>query len=352
MPVEVVKIPKRLVIFGRTLVRKGRDKKIPRSIDHFDKMKSGDFCWFEKEGYSMEAFHHYDYDFVSEWSVCIRCDDGYIELNGKTLNDVIEKLRATGVPKLWGFEGKRRRVERILAKLARRARWKERASDGAWCPNPRPELYELLRDRLAAMRKVRNADPRWKQALDWADEEVGAPKAVRRRRAKPPEKIRRRKTETDEAFAKRFDLLTHDETDEHYAKKLEKSPRRTRREAYRAELYKQRRIYWGTWNALVKSVDQARNDVLKSRKNGVPAEIRRPKYRDPVTLTAERGGIRIIEQGELWWTLELRVGGIASTDTTASAKGSGSSRGSATTAPPEKFCSRPSAGRRSTRSTR
>jgi transposase len=45
-----------------------------------------------------------------------------------------------------------------------------------------------------------------------------------------------------------------------------------------------------------------------SRTHGVPAELRRPKYRDPVTLSADRGGFRIVERGKLWWILELRIG--------------------------------------------
>jgi len=200
------------------------------------------------------------------------------------------------------------RIGRIVARLARRARRAEHTSAGAWCPNPRPELADRLREKLVELRVQRNADPRWKVALGWADEEVGESKAVRRRRAKSPDKVKRRKGETDEAFAKRFELLTHDETDEHYGEKLTSQPRRTRREAYRTELYATRRIYWGTWNALVRSVDQARKDVLKARKVGMPADLRRPKYRDPVTLAADKGGFRIVERGSVWWTIELRIG--------------------------------------------
>jgi len=200
------------------------------------------------------------------------------------------------------------RVGRILARLARRARRAERTTKGQWAPNPRPELAAGLRLRLDSMRAARNADPRWAVALGWADEQVGEPKSVRRRRAKPVDKIKRRKTETDEAFAKRLALLSQDESDEHYAKKLEVIPRDTRRDAYRKELYGQRRIYWGTWNALVRSVDQARKDVIGQRARGMPAEIRRPKFRDPVSLSADAGGFRIVERGSPWWTLELRIG--------------------------------------------
>ncbi|GMV18612.1 MAG: hypothetical protein AMXMBFR56_68360 [Polyangiaceae bacterium] len=200
------------------------------------------------------------------------------------------------------------RVGRILARLARRARRRERTTAGSWSPNPRPELAAQLRVMLGQLRELRNADPRWTAALAWADEEVGEPKQVRRRRAKPANKVRRKKNETDEAWAKRFALLTTDETDEHFAAKVEKAARQTRREAYRAKLYRERRIYWGTWNALCRSVDQARSDVLARRKQGMPAEWRRPKFRDPSSLAADAGGFRIIARDGIWWTISMRLG--------------------------------------------
>jgi len=200
------------------------------------------------------------------------------------------------------------RVGRILARLSRRAWRAQRSSPGTWFPNPRPDLAELLYVLLDELRAVRNADPRWKVALAWANEKVGEPKAARRRRAKPPHRVKRRKNETDEAWANRFALFTSDETEEHYAKKVKDAPRRTRREEYRTQLYAQRRCHWGTWNALCRSVDQAVKDVLQRRKMGLPAEWSRPRFRDPVTLAAERGGFRIVERGPLWWTVELRIG--------------------------------------------
>lgn len=177
------------------------------------------------------------------------------------------------------------RVGRIVARLARRARRAERTSVGTWSPNPRAELAERLRARLVELRTVRNADPRWKEALAWADTPD----------ASAPERggARRRPNETDAEFADRC------------AKRRTKL---TRREAYRASLYAQRRIYWGTWNGLIRSVDQARKMVVKTRSQGIPAEIRRPKYRDPVTLCADRGGFRVVDRGSLWWTIELRIG--------------------------------------------
>lgn len=200
------------------------------------------------------------------------------------------------------------RVGRILRRLSRRARRAAHTPEGTWAPNPRPELAKTLRERLEVLRKQRNAAPEWKAACKWADEKVGDVKKPRRRRAKDPSKVKRRKTETDEQFAKRFELLTHDETEEHYREKVQKARRRTRREQYRAELYEQRWCYWGTFNALCKSVDQARKAVLGRRKQGLPADWRRPKYRDPVTLATEQGGVRVVERGSPWWTLELRVG--------------------------------------------
>jgi transposase len=200
------------------------------------------------------------------------------------------------------------RVGRILARLARRAKRRERTTEGAWSPDPRPELAARLKDRLPSLRETRNADPGWKAALGWADEQVGEAKQARRRRAKDPRHVKRRKNDTNESFAKRFALLTADETDEHFAEKITKAKRQTRREQYRAKLYKERRIYWGTWNALCFSVDQARHDVLARRKQGMPAEWRRPKWRDPSTLAADDGGFRIIEREGLWWVIEMRLG--------------------------------------------
>jgi len=200
------------------------------------------------------------------------------------------------------------RVGRILAKLARRAKRRERSCEGTWSPDPRPELATLLKGRLNDLRKRRNADPRWKVALEWADEQVGDPKLPRRRRAKDPRKVTRRKTETEEAFCKRFELLTTDESEEHYRAKLDNPPRDSRRDQRRKQLYANRRIYWGTYNSLLKSVDGARKAVIKRRKEGLPAEWHRPKWAAPGTLYAERGGFRIIERARNWWAIEMQIG--------------------------------------------
>lgn len=207
------------------------------------------------------------------------------------------------------------RVGRIVYRLMRRAKRASRSTEGTWCPPTKPELLERLRVRLSELRAIRNADPRWKVALGWADEPIGSAKKPRRRKAKSPDKLKRKKSETDEVWAARLALLTSDETDEHFAKKLETPPRKTRREVFRDVLYGQRTIYWGTWNALLKRVDQARADVLKRRKEGLPADLRRPKYRNATTIAAEGGGFRIVERnvpgkrgGAIWWVVEMRVG--------------------------------------------
>lgn len=196
------------------------------------------------------------------------------------------------------------RVSRILARLRKRKQQRERAT--GWMPCDHPALADALSKRLAALRKVRNSDQRWKDAIRWPEEQIGEPKQVRRRRAKSPDKVKRRKSETAEAFAKRFALMTTDETDEHYAEKSAEPPRQTRREVHRSSLYtahvgevatERSRIYWGTWNAIVGSVDQARAAVLKARREGMPAEWRRPRWSDTGSLHADGGGFRIVRRG-------------------------------------------------------
>jgi hypothetical protein len=218
------------------------------------------------------------------------------------------------------------RVSEIVSRLRRRQRIAKRAT--RWVPGHHPLWMASLSEQLAALRKTRNASPGWRAAIKWADEQTGDAKSVRRRRAKRPSQVRRRKTETEEAFAKRFALLTTDETNEHFAAKVAAAPRRTRREQYRAELYarhvgdeatERSRIYWGTWNALVKSVDQARAAVLNARRDGMPAEWHRPKWRDTSSLHAD-SGFRVVRRGgdpfrgkggdvvnDQWWEVEIRL---------------------------------------------
>lgn len=184
------------------------------------------------------------------------------------------------------------RIDRILFRLARRAKRAAHTSPGTWAPNPRPELAATLRARRSELGAQRNADPRWKTALAWAD--TPAEDAPERGGA------RRRAGESDDQFAERC---------------ASRRDRLTRREAYRAALYAERRIYWGTWNALVRSVDQARRDVIKRRKQGLPAEIRRPRFHDPLSLAADSGGFRVVERdvcgprgGAIWWVVDVRIG--------------------------------------------
>lgn len=215
------------------------------------------------------------------------------------LREVAEQI----APGIW-------RIGRILCRLSRFARRARKTPEGSWAPNPRPELAAKLRAQQLELRAKRNDDPRWHAALKWADEQVGEPIKPRKRLGKPVEKIKRRKNESQEAYDKRVALLSQDETDEHFAAKLAKAPRDTRRGQYRKALYasKERTIYWGTWNGLLKSVDQARADILKRRKQGLPADWRRPRWSDPGTLYADAGGFRIAERGPKWWVVELRVG--------------------------------------------
>lgn len=207
---------------------------------------------------------------------------------------------------------------RILGRLGRRKKRRERSSEGTWSPDPRPSLESAVRGKLDALRKIRNADPRWKAALKWADEcddDAPVKGTVRRRMAKPPEKVKRRKDETDEEFAEKFSRMTRDETDEEMAERQAKRRNRlNRREAYRAKLYNEHVavskttpiVYWGTWNALRASVDQARKSVLAQRKKGLPSDWRRPRWDDANTIVADAGGFRV-EQGKPWWVVEMRL---------------------------------------------
>lgn len=204
-------------------------------------------------------------------------------------------------------------VGRILARLKKRNKWAERAtkSDKSWLPKPRPALEEALKERLATLRAKRNKDPRWKKALRWADEsDEEAPQKgkARRRRAKDPSKIVRKKTETEEQYHARLERLTRDETEEEFeVRKAKRNNKMSRREMYRNKLYAERKIYWGTWNALIASVDQSRKDVLKRRKQGLPAEWNRPKWDEPLTLVATAGGFKIINKTNKWWSFQMRL---------------------------------------------
>lgn len=198
------------------------------------------------------------------------------------------------------------RTARLIAILLGRAKRRERTVKGTWSPNPHPDWLPGLRYRLVELRNVRNASIEWKLALKWGD--TPAEDAPARGG------IRRKSGETDEEFEERT------------AKRRDKL---TRREAWRKSLYdahvavgatERSRVYWGTWNALLKSLDQARQSVLDARKRGMTAEWRRPRWDDPLSIAADAGGFRIVDRGggtttsrngatagNPWWTIEQRL---------------------------------------------
>lgn len=171
------------------------------------------------------------------------------------------------------------RVGRLIMRLSPRRRDRLKLAQ-------RPELLAALRAKYDELRATRNADDDWKSALRWLDE---IPDDAPDRGA-----ARRRAGETDEQFAERT------------AKRRTKL---TRREHERSKLYAKRQVHWSTWNGLIKQVDQARASVLKQRKAGLPGEWKHPRFLDPVTLYADGDGknFRVIERGNPWWTIEMRV---------------------------------------------
>jgi len=173
------------------------------------------------------------------------------------------------------------RIARIVNKLISRKHRMERST--GWSPPLHDNWRLVLKDRLQSLRNQRNSDPRWKTALKWAD--------MPGENAPPRGGARRKVGETDEAFAARV------------------SSRRTvltRREAYRAELYTGRTIYWGTWNGLLKQVDQARSMVVSQRAAGLPAEWHRPRWDKPTTLYADRGGFTVHRENK-HWVVDIRL---------------------------------------------
>lgn len=143
------------------------------------------------------------------------------------------------------------RVGKLLGRLKRRDRWRERVT-GGWAPKERPELRKALEELRVELRKERNADPRWKELLGWPRDKVGE------------KRVRRQKDESDEKF------------EERRAKAY-----RSRREQHAINVYAQRRCHWDAYNAQKKFVDQAVKTVLKVRREGRSARLRRPKWSDP-----------------------------------------------------------------------
>lgn len=174
------------------------------------------------------------------------------------------------------------RVGRILARLKRRDRRRERATKGQWLPPEKPELRARLESLREQLRKERNADPRWKEALRWPNEKV------------EPRSTRRKRGESDEDFEKR-----------------RAKNGRSRRDVHALKVYAERRCYWGTYNAQKASVEQALKMVLKERKIGHSAQLRRPMWNDPGRIAAANTngaiGFEVLERNGIWWTMRLRL---------------------------------------------
>ena len=198
----------------------------------------------------------------------------------------------------------------ILARLNHLEERAKRTTKGKWKPRPRPELKRFCEIEKKRLREVRNADPRWKEALGWADavddKDTSEKDPPRRRRGKDPTKIKRKKNESEEKYSARLAKLTRDETDEELEERSKKRCNlRGRREHHRYKFYHERRCHAETWNGLVVSVDQARSAVLRERAKGMPASWNRPEYGRPQSITRTAKTFRVIEKGPLWWTLEL-----------------------------------------------
>lgn len=185
------------------------------------------------------------------------------------------------------------RVGVLVSRLARRAKRRERTIKGSWSPNPHPAWLAALKRLVLLLKARRNVDPAWKDALKWAD--TPEPDAPSRGNA------RRKPGEDDAQFAVRV---------------ASRRNTLTRREAWRKRLYdahvaggatERSRVYWGTWNALLASVDQARAMVIEARSAGAAAEWRRPRRDGRSTIAADRGGFRVLERGSPWWTVEIRT---------------------------------------------
>jgi hypothetical protein len=205
------------------------------------------------------------------------------------------------------------RCGRILSRLNKREKRAKHTSKGRWKPRPRPELEEYCEEKKEHLREIRNADPRWKEALGWAEaigEETSERKSARRRLAKDPSKVVKRKKEKEETFRKRFEKLTRDETDEEFEeRKAKRQNHRGRRDHHRYTHYSQRRCHYDTWNGLLKSVDQAVAAVITRRAQGLPADWNRPKRGSAQTLFYEGSHVKVVDQDPIWWTFEVPLFG-------------------------------------------
>lgn len=179
------------------------------------------------------------------------------------------------------------RVGQLLARLHRRDRWRKRATKGSWTPPEKPQLRVSLTELRAKLKAERDADPRWEQIKKWPLDKA-AEKQVRRKKDEPDEKFEARAA----------------------------SAYRTRREANEIQIYSERRCYWGSFNAARASRDLALKSVIKRRAQGLPADLRRPRWSDPGRIVAKAGGFEILDRGtpdlpeqkpSPWWTLRIRL---------------------------------------------
>lgn len=185
------------------------------------------------------------------------------------------------------------RVGMLLARLRKRDRWRERATKGSWVPPEKPQLREALTKLRAQLKAERDLDPRWEQIKKWPLDKA-AEKQVRRKKDEPDEKFEARAA----------------------------SAYRTRREANEIQIYSERRCYWGSYNAARASRDLALKSVIKRRAQGLPADLRRPRWSDPGRIVAKACGFEILDRGEPvpdpdhpyleqkpspWWTLRIRL---------------------------------------------
>lgn len=175
-----------------------------------------------------------------------------------------------------------RRVARLVSKLRGRIRRKERST--GWSPPLHDDWLSSLSSRLLTLRKQRDTDPRWKSAVRWGDSSDSDAPARGGARRKPGE--------TDGQFTER---------------NATRRTTLTRREAHRAKLYAERTVYWGTWNGLLKQVDQARSMIIKRRKEGLPADWHRPRWDNPCTLYADTSGLRVHRDNGKHWAVEMRL---------------------------------------------
>jgi hypothetical protein len=214
-------------------------------------------------------------------------------------------------------------VGRIVARINARYQRKEKMGRVYSAKNPVTRMFErtldVLEEKKAFLVTVRNADPRWKEAMGWRKErleDASTKGAARRQKAKAAARVRQKKDESDEVFAVRFARETRDETEEEFQQRVTKrASLRTREEEYHQQLYDKYCavekctpiLQYDTWNALKKSLQQARSAVLKQRRLGLPAKWRRPKWDGSVSICSVKERIRIVSRGKPWWVIQMKL---------------------------------------------